>query len=329
MDPATATLIASGINAGANLFSQIHTNRQNRQSELDARAFNIRQQEIMNQFNSPVQQVQRLRAAGLNPALAYGGNGELVGNQSAPVVGNPVVNQAPQADFGGVISNYVAVREQENRNMLAKSETALQSAQSFASWASGMNSLAERKKTLDLLNPMILQINSETQKLVNEAQESLQRIEESKKRMEVSDEQINLIRAQFNLTEQQANRIIQLLPHEIQQMNSASYLNWCNSSACLAGIQQAWQRLAIDKEQCAIMAGQLGVSEETLAETVRHNQTIEQAQKTSIWTNFATRLLGIGAGLVAGFAAGGPVGAVAGGFVGSSFSSTNYPNATP
>lgn len=52
---------------------------------------NVNMWNLQNQYNSPANQVARLTAAGLNPALAYGGSSQVVGNSDSP----------PQLDYQG------------------------------------------------------------------------------------------------------------------------------------------------------------------------------------------------------------------------------------
>lgn len=67
-----ATLGASGINAGLGfLASSLQHDRNKELMELENK-YNLMQWHRENEYNLPVNQVQRLKAAGLNPALMYG-----------------------------------------------------------------------------------------------------------------------------------------------------------------------------------------------------------------------------------------------------------------
>lgn len=50
----------------------------------EARAEDIKQWHLQNYYNSPKQQMQRLREAGLNPNLVYGNGGGIIASTSAP-----------------------------------------------------------------------------------------------------------------------------------------------------------------------------------------------------------------------------------------------------
>jgi hypothetical protein len=74
LDPATGALIGTGIGA----LMQIGTNRKNRQFAKEMygrqRSDALADWHRQNTYNSPVETRKRMEAAGLNPALMYGGN---------------------------------------------------------------------------------------------------------------------------------------------------------------------------------------------------------------------------------------------------------------
>lgn len=126
---AMATLIGGAISSAAGIYAQ-HKNNEaaKRESEL---AFRRSQMEIaqQNQYNSPAEQVARLRAAGLSPNLAYGASGETVGNQAStpeytPAPYESVLNPGT-ADASAMIDSLVGLREQQNRNTLTEADLIL------------------------------------------------------------------------------------------------------------------------------------------------------------------------------------------------------------
>lgn len=93
--PIIAALAAQAASGLTNTFLQ---NKFNQDAADDNRLFASRQFEAnkkmwyeMQAYNSPSSQLARLKAAGLNPALAYGGNSAIAGNTDA----------APQLDYSG------------------------------------------------------------------------------------------------------------------------------------------------------------------------------------------------------------------------------------
>jgi len=88
---------AQAIQTGGNIFGQMLANRANRQEADKARAYNKQMWEAQNLYNSPEQQMARLKAAGLNPNLVYGkgAGGNAAGPASpvgAPKMGAPNLN---------------------------------------------------------------------------------------------------------------------------------------------------------------------------------------------------------------------------------------------
>lgn len=67
-----ASLGASGINAGLGLLSSSLQHDRNKELMELENKYNLMQWHRENEYNLPVNQVQRLKAAGLNPALMYG-----------------------------------------------------------------------------------------------------------------------------------------------------------------------------------------------------------------------------------------------------------------
>ena len=129
IDPVTGQVIL-GV---ANTFSQAQTNQQNVQMNEQNNRLQVGLQYQQNQFNqqmwnqnnvynSPVNQMDRLRKAGLNPALAYGGNvanvsqGQVQQQQTAKT--NPSFKQAPQFDsqIANVMLQQRQLDQQENLN---------------------------------------------------------------------------------------------------------------------------------------------------------------------------------------------------------------------
>ena len=96
MDPITAAAIISG---GGSIISDLITNTGAKKRQLLADKQNIRFWNMQNKYNHPVQQMERLRAAGLNPNLIYGSSvagatgsaGSIAPSKAAPYnINNPV-----------------------------------------------------------------------------------------------------------------------------------------------------------------------------------------------------------------------------------------------
>lgn len=115
MIPAIAGAAISGgsslLGSAVNAVFQAQQNRKNREwsekmydrEKADSLSF----WNTQNEYNSPAQQMERLKNAGLNPHLVYGGG---VNNVSAPIKTPSAPNwkgEAPQVDIGGAVSNAI------------------------------------------------------------------------------------------------------------------------------------------------------------------------------------------------------------------------------
>lgn len=112
---------------GLNLFGNLFTNSQNRRSieetnrlnyqmQQEQLAWNERMWHMNNEYNTPANQMQRLKEAGLNPNLLYGNPSQ--GTSSAPAQGtNPAQAQAFQMQgFGDMFSNAQQLMMQKKAN---------------------------------------------------------------------------------------------------------------------------------------------------------------------------------------------------------------------
>lgn len=107
--------------------STIITNKQNqkfqRQQYERQKADDLNFWNMTNQYNSPQQQMQRLKEAGLNPNLAYGSVNTEAARISAPNVA-PAKNEAIQTNMGAELSKYQDIRKgiQETDNLRKQNE---------------------------------------------------------------------------------------------------------------------------------------------------------------------------------------------------------------
>lgn len=76
-------LIGAGV-GGLMGYSQDATNEANRKAAREANAQNVAYWNMQNDYNSPVAQMARLKEAGLNPMLVYGG-GNVTGNSASAI----------------------------------------------------------------------------------------------------------------------------------------------------------------------------------------------------------------------------------------------------
>ena len=103
-------LLSSIIPSAANVYSTILTNQANKELAQYAYTRDVAMWEKNNQYNSPIQQMQRLQKAGLNPNLVYG-NGSVVGNTSGQIPKyNAPEMHAPQVGSIGIAEAINAIQ---------------------------------------------------------------------------------------------------------------------------------------------------------------------------------------------------------------------------
>lgn len=160
-DAAFASLVGAGVSAissGGQAIANSKLNKKNRQwqekmygikladQRIDtaaARAWQEEQIEKQNKYSSPANQVKLLKEAGLNPALAYGGN---TSNASTAVAGGQATQAAPEVgspqtfgyDFSGiaqagdnVVKNLLDSARLHNESKLTEADIELKKAESL------------------------------------------------------------------------------------------------------------------------------------------------------------------------------------------------------
>lgn len=104
--PAAAGLVGSGLNAATQGSMNRKTRKWNEQMMEKQRQWSLQDWEKQNQYNSPAQQMVRLREAGLNPHLIYGGGQPT--NTASAVQSTPTPSWNPKApDVGAMLTSPV------------------------------------------------------------------------------------------------------------------------------------------------------------------------------------------------------------------------------
>lgn len=100
------TALVGGYNAGMGIFQNMLTNRYQKQASETAWQRELELYHYNNWYNSPAQQMQRYRDAGLNPALMYGlGPGTASGNATAtPRYQKPDLKMKFDSDIAGTMN---------------------------------------------------------------------------------------------------------------------------------------------------------------------------------------------------------------------------------
>lgn len=243
--PAVGAAIATGIGAvassGLNAWSQARTNAQNR--EQANYAFQQQQQAIreMNAYNSPAQQVVRMKSAGLNPSLAFGADGNMVGNQADVPAYNAIPAEAPNVGALGsgiaqAVQTGIEVRDLQRRQDLAVAEIASKDYQNFLALTQGELNIGQLQETLELLDYKKENYESLTQlnwdnvlKARQEVINMKENIEVMRKQIELTDAQIDELAARVGLERDEAIAILAKLPHEIAQMDANAAFAWAST----------------------------------------------------------------------------------------------------
>ena len=118
MDPATITALAAVATQAGNSLAQSSMNRKTR--EWNEKQYGKQRTDALadwartNEYNAPLQQMARLKEAGLSPHLIYGGGANSI---SQPVRSTDTKSwspNAPQIDGGQIVSQYFGVQQQQN-----------------------------------------------------------------------------------------------------------------------------------------------------------------------------------------------------------------------
>lgn len=107
----SGALIGQGINTGSSIASQLLQRHWNRKDYKIQRSDNLKDWHMQNEYNSPTQQMARLKAAGLNPHLVYGSGADA--QMGAPIGKSDLKETqltAPQFDVDSVIGAYNSTR---------------------------------------------------------------------------------------------------------------------------------------------------------------------------------------------------------------------------
>lgn len=114
----------AAINQTGNIISTAMTNSANEDMQRRQNAWNLEQWNRNNAYNHPAAQLQRLKAAGLNPDLMYGQNaGGAMGNSPAPAQGsNPIPKQPFQMTLDPLMLAHIKNIEADTKLKLSDSK---------------------------------------------------------------------------------------------------------------------------------------------------------------------------------------------------------------
>lgn len=247
---AAAGLTSSGINA----LMQARTNAMNKQQADEAYRRQVEAIKEQNIYNSPAMQVARMKAAGLNPALAYGADGALVGEQTDIPAYSPIPAESPNVGnlssiLNGSIEAGLQIRDQENRDNLALSQMALNSANAFLAYTTGDFTKEQRRFLLETWDLKIEELESANSLTWENLLKARQDISESKSRIRLNDKEIEALASQINVNAATIRRILALLPHEIMNMDADTALKYMQTEVGKAQIAQIGALITLTHSQ--------------------------------------------------------------------------------
>ena len=103
-----------------------------KKQELDRRKYDQAMWDKVNKYNNPIEQMARLKGAGLNPNLIYGSSpGSAVGNAQSIATGKQLQGQAPQYQMDNPINSFMNTRMQQAQSNNLKADSNLKTAQAI------------------------------------------------------------------------------------------------------------------------------------------------------------------------------------------------------
>lgn len=257
LEPVSAVISTLG-----NIWSQQETNRANAEMQQRQNEWNASMWEKNNEYNSPVEQMRRLRAAGLNPDLMYGQQaGGASGNSVQPASGaNPIPKVAPQTD-PTMFAQIALLKAQAKK---AASETRGQDIQNNIMDITGLNqALANLGYTQSQISEIASKIEMYDANVANIRQQTDNLKEEKNKLIE----ECNRIRAEVRnidaktATEEQAKAllVLQCAGQELSNQEQ-EIINKYVDKQQQAELALKWKQVAVAEKQAELLGEEAGVA---------------------------------------------------------------------
>ncbi len=289
-----AALGTATLNQGGNIISTAMANDANEDMQRRQNAWNLEQWHRNNAYNHPAAQMQRLKAAGLNPDLMYGQNAAgAMGNSSSPAQGsNPIPKQPFQMTLDPLMLAQLRLLNAQayKNNMDGKvADIQAQNDEEFG--------YLQRLVDLGIGQEQIHYLQSEWQKNHKLMDQIDQNILNMKEQWSIFHEQINTQVAQTQLLleqgkTQEAARWLYLAQKEGQELNNEQQrivnqylpkklqseidLNYANAKNALSAAKEHEAGAALKVEQAE--------SEKTNREfTEANTKKVKQQTKTEIF----------------------------------------------
>lgn len=271
MDPVVASSLISLAGVGtsniANILMNSHNNKQNakqwkeyanlqRELQSSQNAWNLAQWNRQNEYNSPANQMNLLRQAGLNPNLVYGNlSGASAGSlESAGAdISSPTPNNAAQVsgfgDLGVQIGNQMMQKELNDANI------------------EKINTEVESQRIQNAKDQKELDNWDNTYK---NQQENIQASTDSiRQNIEVAKVSLNKLNAEIGLLDEQKRaQVLDNLYNErtfhyrVRQVFQQYELNEAELRVLNATVSEIWSRVSVNKAQVGLLKSQTKLTEE-------------------------------------------------------------------
>lgn len=243
------SLIGAGLSSVFNLGSAIYTNWQNKKmAELQ---YERQRRDIaaQNAYNSPAAQIVRLRAAGINPAMAFqNGISASAGEQSAIAQYQRPEFSVPTLDSQAIVSAFTDVGRLENERALneqkvrqLKSDIRLLDQSFDFNEKNNPNLIEHAKNILNQDKATLDKTTAEIEKVWSEAGLNKAKIKETVLSMGINYGQFCMAVARF--------------PHEVWNMDSQTFLNYMTAHKHKQDIALGWASLREIKRHNERMEG--------------------------------------------------------------------------
>lgn len=249
-------IISAGIGSALNNY---FWNKQYQQQRADALAdrahLEARQDELIEQQYAPAQ-VARLKEAGLNPALAYGGNS----STPAPVVNNTMPNPSPSNSFSSLPVDLLGFVKQAQDNHLRERETVVaERQQDLNESIANFDITLKRAQSIEALAHAGLMNAEEAGKIIDNlfAQQSFQdRLSTIKANLDKTNQEVTNLGLQGTLLQSEINMIplkIEKIQADIENVRANTNLSRSKQEEIIQGIVESQSRiLYIDAQKAYI-----------------------------------------------------------------------------
>ena len=238
MSSALIGLAGTALASGANMYMVGKTNRENR--KLAELQYERQKKDIaaQNNYNSPSSQVVRLRAAGLSPAMFYGGNASGVAGEqnNIPSYDNPDL-VAPSFDASAVRDSFVDLSrlEVDRSSSQIKDKYVAQQTQKLAQ---------DFQRDMELNPEVITKAKQENATARVNHQILEEQLKQETKNTLIAGINVDLAAQNLNVSKFALTSAILKLPKELYNMDADTALKWFSIHKGEKDIELAFAQLA-------------------------------------------------------------------------------------